>query len=205
MFSESSFGSRPHRSAHDAISRAREIIESGYKWIVDIDIKKFFDNVNHDILMRLVATHIRDKSLLKLIGRYLRSGVEIDGVVHPTSVGTPQGGSLPPLLANIYLDILDKELERRELNFVRYADDALIFVKSERAGLQVMESVSRYLERKLKLSINREKSSVRKYDDTNYLGFRFIIGKKVKLVGRMKRFQTSNTTDRSELVCVHGV
>ncbi len=180
-FSDSSFGFRPRRSAHDAVKRVCETIESGCTWVVDIDIEKFFDNVNHDILMRLVAEHVRDKKLLGLIGRYLRAGVEVDGAVQATTVGTPQGGPLSPLLANIYLDVLDKEVKKRGLKFVRYADDALIFVKSKRAGVRVIESISSFLENRLKLTINREKSAVRKYEDTRFLGFIFAKGKKVKI------------------------
>jgi RNA-directed DNA polymerase len=172
-FSGSSYGFRPHRSAHEAVRRVQELIRSGYRFVVDIDIEKFFDRVNHDVLMMLVSRHVSDKRLLRLMGKYLRSGVKIDGRVEPTREGTPQGGPLSPLLANIYLDVLDKELEKRGLNFVRYADDLLILVKSKAAGDRVLRSVTRFLEKRLKLTVNQEKSGVREADDTNYLGFTF--------------------------------
>jgi len=175
-FSGSSYGFRPHRSAHEAVRRVRALIRSGYRYVVDLDIEKFFDRVNHDILMVQVAKHVRDKRLLRLIGKYLRSGVEVDGRVEPTRQGTPQGGPLSPLLANILLDVLDKELEKRGLKFVRYADDLLILVKSKAAGDRVLRSVTRFLEKRLKLTVNREKSGVRKADETNYLGFTFTKG-----------------------------
>ncbi len=173
MFSESSFGFRPHRSAHEALDKVRELAESGLEWVVDIDIEKFFDTVNHDILMRLIGETIRDKTLLKLIGRYLRAGVSEKGEVHQSLIGTPQGGPLSPLLANIYLDVLDKELEKRGLHFVRYADDLLILVGSRMAAERVMASVTKFIERRLKLVVNREKSAIRKIDDVKYLGFNF--------------------------------
>jgi RNA-directed DNA polymerase len=172
-FSESSYGFRPNHSAHEAVRRVRQLIGEGYRFVVDIDIEKFFDTVNHDILMALVAKRVSDKRILRLIGRYLRSGVEINGRVEPTRQGTPQGGPLSPLLANIYLDVLDKELEKRGLHFVRYADDLLILVKSKPAGERVLRSVTRFLEKRLKLKVNQEKSAVRETDDTNYLGFTF--------------------------------
>ena len=180
-FSESSFGFRPRRSAHGAIRRVRELVEAGYHWVVDIDVEKFFDTVNHDKLMSLIGKKVRDKKLLKLIGRYLRAGVEVNRTVQPTVMGTPQGGPLSPLLANIYLDVLDKELEKRGLNFVRYADDVLIFVKSHVAGERVMASITRFIEKRLKLAVNREKSAVRKFDRTHYLGFRFKGNKKTRI------------------------
>ena len=180
-FSESSFGFRPRRSAHGAIRQVRALAEAGYRWIVDIDISKFFDTVDHDILMNRVARQVSDKRVLKLIGRYLRAGVKTKGAVEPTMKGTPQGGPLSPLLANIYLDILDRELEKRHLNFVRYADDLLILVKSKAAAWRVMASVTRFIEKRLKLSVNREKSAVRRIDDTEYLGFLFKGRRKLKL------------------------
>jgi RNA-directed DNA polymerase len=172
-FSKSSYGFRPNHSAHEAVRRVRQLITEGYRFIVDIDIEKFFDTVNHDILMSLVGKHVSDKRVLRLIGRYLRSGVEINGRVEPTRQGTPQGGPLSPLLANIYLDVLDKELEKRGLHFVRYADDLVILVKSKLAGYRVLRSVTRLLEKRLKLKVNPAKSGVREADDTNYLGFTF--------------------------------
>jgi RNA-directed DNA polymerase len=153
------------------------LIGEGYRYVVDIDIEKFFDTVNHDTLMTLIGKRVGDKRILRLIGRYLRCGVEIDGRVEPTQHGTPQGGPLSPLLANIYLDVLDKELEKRGLHFVRYADDLLILVKSKLAGERVLKSVTLFLEKRLKLKVNLQKSGVRKTDDTNYLGFTFRKGK----------------------------
>jgi RNA-directed DNA polymerase len=176
-FSESSYGFRPNHSAHEAVQRVRQLITEGYRFVVDIDIEKFFDTVNHDILMSLVGKRVRDKRVLRLIGRYLRSGVAIKGRIEPTRQGTPQGGPLSPLLANIYLDVLDKELEKRGLHFVRYADDLLILVRSRPAGERVLRSVTRFLEKRLKLRVNPEKSGVREADDTNYLGFTFRRGK----------------------------
>jgi RNA-directed DNA polymerase len=176
-FSESSFGFRPNRSAHGAVRRVQELIRSGYCFVVDIDIEKFFDRVNHDILMTQVSKRVEDKRLLRLIGKYLRSGVSVKGRVEPTKEGTPQGGPLSPLLANVYLDVLDKELEKRGLNFVRYADDLLILVKSKEAGDRVLRSVTRFLAKRLKLTVNQEKSGVREANDTNYLGFTFHNGK----------------------------
>ena len=180
-FSESSFGFRPHRSAHEALDKVRELAESGLEWVVDIDIEKFFDTVNHDILMRLISEEISDKTLLKLIGRYLRAGVSEKGDVHKSLIGTPQGVPLSPLLANIYLDVLDKELEKRGLHFVRYADDLLILVGSRIAAERVMASVTKFIERKLKLVVNRKKSAIRKIDDVKYLGFNFTGQGKLKL------------------------
>jgi RNA-directed DNA polymerase len=172
-FSESSFGFRPRRSAHDAVRKVRHIIDKGYKYVVDVDLSKFFDRVNHDLLMTRVARKVKDKRVLRLIGRYLRAGVEVDGKIQPTPEGVPQGGPLSPLLANIMLDDFDKELEMRGHRFVRYADDFLIFVKSERAAQRVLRSVTRWLKRMLKLSINYEKSKIVKANDCDYLGFIF--------------------------------
>lgn len=141
-FSESSYGFRPGRSAHDAVKRVREILDSGYMWVVDIDLSKFFDRVNHDVLMARVARKVRDKRVLRIIGRYLRAGVEVDGKIEPTTEGVPQGGPLSPLLANIVLDDFDKELEQRGHRFVRYADDFLIFVRSKRSAVRVGRGVT---------------------------------------------------------------
>ena len=172
-FSEFSYGFRPGKSAHDAVRKVREYIREGYCIAGDMDLSKFFDTVNHDVLMHRVARKIRDKRLLRLIGKYLRAGVMVDGRLQSTRKGVPQGGPLSPLLANILLDDLDKELERRGHRFVRYADDFVILVKSQRAGERVMHSVRRFLERKLKLKVNEDKSQVAKTDRINFLGFAF--------------------------------
>jgi RNA-directed DNA polymerase len=172
-FSESSYGFRPGRSAHGAIRKAREYIQSGCRIAVDTDLSKFFDTVEHDVLMARIARKVHDKSVLRLIGLYLRAGVQIKGRLHPTRRGVPQGGPLSPLLANILLDDFDKELERRRLRFVRYADDFLIFVKSLRSGERVAQSIRRFLERRLKLSVNEKKSRVGPTNETEFLGFAF--------------------------------
>ena len=160
IFSEFSFGFRPGRSQHDAIRQYREYVRSGLRYVVDIDLSKFFDRVNHDRLMARLATRMKDKRVLKLIRGFLTSVVMIGGLEQPTKEGTPQGGPLSPLLSNIVLDELDKELEKRGLCFVRYADDCVIFVRSKRAGSRVMESVSRFIEKKLRLKVNTKKSAI---------------------------------------------
>ncbi|MDC0358840.1 group II intron reverse transcriptase/maturase [Oligoflexia bacterium] len=172
-FSESSFGFRPERSAQDAARKVSELKAQGYRVAVEVDLEKFFDKVKHDILMHLVAKKVTDKPLLKLIGKYLRAGVQIDGVKQPTKIGVPQGGPLSPLLSNIVLDVLDKELEAREHKFVRYADDFVILVKSERAGTRVQASITQFLAKRLKLPVNQEKSGVVKADKISFLGFTF--------------------------------
>jgi RNA-directed DNA polymerase len=170
-FSDSSFGYRPGRSAHDAVRRAQQYVLEGKRWVVDIDISAFFDEVNHDILMTGVGRHVRDKRVLKLIGRYLRAGLKQDGRVHKRSQGTPQGGPLSPLLANLYLDALDKELEQRQLSFVRYADDVAIYVSSERSAERVLASITQWIERHLRLRVNREKSGAGPTGQRKLLGF----------------------------------
>ena len=172
-FSESSFGFRPGRSAHDAVCQVREYIRKGYRIAVDMDLSKFFDTVNHDVLMHRVARKVRDKRVLRLIGKYLRAGVMVKGRLQETRLGVPQGGPLSPLLANILLDDLDKELEKRGHRFVRYADDFIILVKSRQAGERVMESLKRFLEHALKLTINQEKSRVVPTNQAAFLGFTF--------------------------------
>src|ERR1700758_1359902 len=172
-FSEASFGFRPGRSAHQAVQRAQELIASGHGIVVDIDLEKFFDRVNHDILMGLVAKRVTDKRILKLIRGFLTAGVLIDGLVGPTEEGTPQGGPLSPPLSNLMLDVLDKELERRCLNFVRYADDCNIYVRSQRAGERVMASIERFLTKRLKLRVNKAKSAVDRPAKRKFLGFSF--------------------------------
>lgn len=172
-FSESSFGFRPKRSAHQAVKQVRAYIDEGYSIAVEVDLKKFFDEVNHDVLMNRVARKVRDKSVLRLIGKYLRAGVMVNKEVEPTHKGVPQGGNLSPLLSNVVLDDLDKELERRGHKFARYADDFVILVKSPRAGERVKASISRFLEKKLKLKVNNDKSKVGKAKKCEFLGFTF--------------------------------
>ena len=179
-FSDHSYGFRPGRSAHQAVERAQEYIQQGYDWVVDIDLEKFFDRVNHDVLMGRIARRIGDKRLLKLIRGFLESGVMENGVVGPTEEGTPQGGPLSPLLSNLLLDEWDRELERRGHRFVRYADDCNIYVKSERAGQRVMEGMKRFLAQKLRLKVNESKSSVARPKDLKFLGFSFTSGGVVK-------------------------
>jgi len=159
-FSESSFGFRPGHNAHQAIRKAQEYMNEGYDWVVDIDLAKYFDTVNHDKLMALVARKVKDKRVLKLIREYLKAGVMINGVVMETEEGCPQGGPLSPLLSNIVLNELDKELEKRGHKFCRYADDCNIYVRSRKAAERTMQSVTKFLETKLKLKVNREKSAV---------------------------------------------
>lgn len=172
-FSQHSYGFRPRRSAHDAVKAARENIEAGYKWVVDIDMAKFFDTVNHDRLMARMKQEISDKRVLRLINTYLKAGVMENGVVIATEEGTPQGGPLSPLLSNIVLDELDRELEKRGHRFVRYADDCNIYVKSQRAAERVKASVTRYIEKKLRLQVNKEKSAIGLATKRQFLGFSF--------------------------------
>jgi RNA-directed DNA polymerase len=172
-FSESSHGFRPKRSAHGAAKQVQRTIRSGRNFVVDMDLSKFFDKVQHDVLMSRVARKVRDKRLLRLIGRYLRAGVMVEGVLQSSPEGTPQGGPLSPLLANILLDDLDKELERRGLPFVRYADDFVIFTRSRRAAERVFAGVSRYLTKVLRLVVNQEKSRIVPVDGVEFLGFVF--------------------------------
>ena len=172
-FSESSFGFRPKRSAQGAVQQVQRFIRAGYRECVDMDLSKFFDKVQHDVLLVRVARKVRDKRLLRLIGRYLRAGVLVDAQLQPSLEGTMQGGPLSPLLANILLDDFDKELERRGLHFVRYADDFLVFTKTKAAAARVFESVERYLTRKLKLVVNRQKSRTCSTNGVEFLGFVF--------------------------------
>lgn len=172
-FSDSSFGFRPRRSAHMALKQSQKYINEGYKYVVDMDLEKFFDNVNHDLLMHLVSLKIKDKRVLKLIRKYLNSGIMLKGMLVKTEEGAPQGGPLSPLLSNILLDELDKELERRGHKFCRYADDCNIYIKSLRAGERVLESITRFLKHKLKLKVNKEKSAVSSPTKRKFLGYSF--------------------------------
>jgi RNA-directed DNA polymerase len=193
-FSEHSYGFRPGRSAHQAIFAAQKHIKEGYNWVVDIDLEKFFDRVNHDKLMARVARKIEDKKILLLIRRYLEAGIMEDGLLKYSEEGTPQGGPLSPLLSNIMLDDFDKELEQRGHRFCRYADDCNIYVKSEKAGNRVMESCTEYLTEILKLKVNLEKSAVDKPSKRKFLGFTFTRGKhpnRIKIhESRISRFKT---------------
>jgi RNA-directed DNA polymerase len=179
-FSEHSYGFRPGRSAHQAVAQAQAYIAEGHGFTVDMDLEKFFDRVNHDILMGRIAKRVEDKRMLKLIRAFLNAGVMENGLVSPSEEGTPQGGPLSPLLSNLLLDDLDKELERRGLRFVRYADDCNIYVRSRRAGERVMQSVTRFLTNKLKLKVNESKSGVARPAKRKFLGFSFTSGKQPK-------------------------
>lgn len=181
MFSDHSYGFRPNRSAHDAVRKAKGYIQEGYRWVVDIDLEKFFDRVNHDKLMGSLAKRIEDKRLLKLIRKYLKSGIMINGITTTSEEGTPQGGPLSPLLSNIVLDELDKELEKRGHKFVRYADDANIYVRTKKAGNRVMGSVTKFIEGKLKLKVNLNKSAVDRPWKRKFLGFSFTFHKEPKV------------------------
>lgn len=176
-FSEHSYGFRPNRRGHDAVRKARGYISEGYRWVIDMDLEKFFDKVNHDKLMGILASRIQDRLVLKLIRKYLKAGIMINGVVYDAEEGTPQGGPLSPLLSNILLDKLDKELERRGHKFVRYADDCNIYMKSKKAGERVMNSITCFIEQKLKLKVNREKSAVDRPWKRKFLGFSFTVNK----------------------------
>ena len=172
-FSGYSYGFRPGRSAHQAVAKAQLYIAEGYRWVVDLDLEKFFDRVNHDKLMGKIAKRINDQQLLKLIRAFLRAGVMEGGLVSPVDEGTPQGGPLSPLLSNIVLDELDRELERRGHRFVRYADDSNIYVRSQRAGERVMRSIKQFITKQLKLKVNEQKSAVARPGERKFLGFSF--------------------------------
>lgn len=172
-FSKSSFGSRPQRSAHGAIKQVKQTIKAGYRIAVDLDLEKFFDTIQHDVLMSRVARQVHDPIVLRLMGRYLRAGAMVDGIVQATEWGSPQGSPLSALLANVLLDDLDQELEKRGHRFARYMDDLVILVKSKRAGQRVMSSITRYLTHKLKLKVNLHKTQVVKIEKLEFLGFSF--------------------------------
>ena len=174
IFSEYSYGFRPNRSCHDAIRQALEYLNSGYEWVIDIDIEQFFDKVNHDKLIQILREQVNDSSVLNLIRKYLRAGVMEKGIIKATKTGVPQGGPISVILSNVYLDKLDKELEQRGLRFVRYADDVLIFTQSEVAANRVMTSISSWIERKLFLKVNATKSKVVRPTRSKYLGFTFL-------------------------------
>ena len=172
-FSEYSYGFRPNRRCQNAIDRTLELINNGYEWIVDLDLEKFFDNVPHDKLIRIIDNEVKDSDITSLIMKYLKAGVLINGTFEETNVGTPQGGNLSPLLSNIYLSLLDKELETRGLHFARYADDCVILVKTENAAKRVMYSITRFIETKLKLKVNATKTHITRPSNLKYLGFSF--------------------------------
>jgi group II intron reverse transcriptase/maturase len=172
-FSDHSYGFRRYRSAHDAVEAAQRHINAGYKWVVDIDMAKFFDTVNHDRLMARMRQEISDKRVLRLVNAYLKAGVMVNGVVIETGEGTPQGGPLSPLLSNIVLDELDQELEKRGHRFVRYADDCNIYVRSKRSAERVQASTQKYIEGRLRLKVNEEKSATDLAERRKFLGFSF--------------------------------
>ena len=202
-FKDNSYGFRPNKNSHQAIEKARQYINEGYTWVVDIDLEKYFDIVNHDKLMALVAREVKDKRVLKLIRAYLNSGVMINGVVVETDKGCPQGGPLSPLLSNIMLNELDKELEERNHKFCRYADDNQLYVKSHRAAERVMKSITVFIEDKLKLKVNKMKSAIGRPWERKFLGFSFytkqkelrirIHPKSIKRVKEKIRFITSRS------------
>jgi len=199
-FSDNSFGFRPNRSAHDAVAKAQSYLVEGYTWVVDMDLEKFFDRVNHDVLMSRVARRVEDKRLLKLIRAFLNSGVMVDGLFSGTREGTPQGGPLSPLLSNLLLDELDREIESRGLRFARYADDCNVYVKSERAGKRVLQSLKNWLETKLRLTVNQNKSAVDRPWRRKFLGFTFTTQRKrsispqarKKFKGRVRKLTKRN-------------
>ena len=172
-FSDHSYGFRPKRSAHDAIEQVLEYLDEGYQWVIDLDIEKYFDTVNHDKLISIIREQVNDKTTLHLIRAFLKAGIMEDGLVKPNKLGVPQGGPLSPILSNIYLDKMDKELEQRGVHFVRYADDCNIFVKSKKSADRVMKSISSWLERKLFLKVNATKTKVVRPTKSNFLGFTF--------------------------------
>lgn len=173
IFSENSYGFIANRSCHDAILKAKEIMNNGYNWIVDLDLEKFFDTVNQDLLISIIRKTVNEDKVVSLIRKYLQAGVLVNGVFEKTDKGTPQGGNISPILSNIMLNELDKELEKRGLQFVRYADDCVIFTKSKKAAERVMENITKFIETKLRLKVNKEKSKIERPWRTKYLGFSF--------------------------------
>lgn len=191
QFSEHSYGFRPGRSAQDAVRAAQRYAQGGKEWVVDIDITKFFDHVNHDILMGRIAQVIRDKRVLHLIGKYLRRGAMVDGLVEASEEGTPQGGPLSPLLANIYLDALDQELDRRKHSYCRYADDCNIYVGSQAAAERTLASVQEWIEKHLRLKVNAAKSGTGRVWERKFLGFRLDRKKRIGIAPEsLERFKT---------------
>ena len=176
-FSEYSYDFRPNRRCQNAIDRALDLINQGYEWIIDLDLEKFFDNVPQDKLIRLVDNAVKDSDITALIHKYLRAGVMVDGTFEESKIGTPQGGNLSPLLSNIYLNELDKELERRGLHFARYADDCVIFVKTKFSAERVMKNIITFIEKKLNLKVNAEKTHITRPNSLKYLGFSFWLSK----------------------------
>jgi RNA-directed DNA polymerase len=201
-FSDNSYGFRPGRSAHQAVLKAQEIITSGKRWVVDIDLEKFFDRVNHDILMSRVARKVNDKRVLRLIRRYLQAGMMVGGIVSARSEGTPQGGPLSPLLSNIMLDELDKELEKRGHAFVRYADDCNVYVNTKRSGERVMESVAAFVDKKLKLKVNKEKSMVDRPWKRSFLSYTFTSQRQPRL--RIDPFAVGRLKAKIKVICRRG-
>jgi RNA-directed DNA polymerase len=203
-FSEGSFGFRPGRSTHGAVLCAREHIAAGYRWCVDMDLEKFFDRVNHDVLMARVARRVKDKRVLRLIRRYLQAGMMEGGLVSPRTEGTPQGGPLSPLLSNILLDDLDRELERRRHRFVRYADDANVYVRSKAAGERVLASLETFLTERLRLKVNREKSAVARPWERKFLGYTVTVNRTPKLKPSPQAVQRLKTKLRPVLRAGRG-
>jgi RNA-directed DNA polymerase len=192
-FSDHSFGFRPGRSAHQAIAQAQRYIAEGYGWVIDLDLEKVFDRVNHDKLMAQIAKRVEDKRLLKLIRAFLNAGVMENGLISPSVEGAPQGGPLSPLLSNLVLDTLDRELECRGHRYVRYADDCNIYVRSKRAGQRGMKSITRFITEQLKLKVNEDKSAVARPQERKFLGFSFTEGPEVKRAIAPKAWSVSKT------------
>jgi group II intron reverse transcriptase/maturase len=202
--SDASFGFRPGRGAHDAVVRPREHIAAGCRRGGGLDVAKFFDTVNHDVLMRLVAQRVKDKLVLRLIGRYLQAGMLVGGVTAPRTEGTPQGGPLSPLLSNILLDELDRELERRGHRFVRYADDCNVYVRSRAAGERVMASLESFLTKRLRPQVNRDKSAVARPWDRTFLGYSFTVDREPKLKAARRSVQRLKDKLRAVLRAARG-